>query len=197
MTRQAVEDLGRGLFILDADAPQKARLENVRTPGNPKKNLSVTTDRDIRASLGERLRQAREAKGMSAADVAKVLKFKECDIVALEEGRVDGFTPVYAVGYVRTYSDYLGEKALGANVAEAVSQFRDEHFKPADKVYTFPQQEEKRRVSRASMVIGSGILALGCFLIWQFVQGSAEFAQMSEQAGPGSYQATMYSETER
>ena len=249
MTKQAVEDLGRGLFILDADTPstssdaalkrqcsqaaEKARKIQVtmlhpvsdaaqvyarsHTPEQavekpvgvrqppPKQTIleqgvpaqalekpsSAKEGTDIRLSLGARLRQAREAKGLSAEDVAQVLKFKACDVEALESGNIEGYAPVYAVGYVRTYADFLGEKALGANVAEAVGQFRQEHFDPGKEVYRFPEQQRRRRVIGGSLIIGIIVMALGLYMVWQFTQGAQIIRGDADRAGPDAYQASI------
>ena len=217
MTKQAVEDLGRGLLILDPETPstsnavieqqcrqaaQKARINqnNNVHPISLKSQEPVMVQAtsafegestDIGLSLGARLRQAREARGVSTADVAEVLKFKQSDVEALESGNVSGYAPVYALGYLRSYAGFLGEKALGANVAEAVEQFRREHFQPEKEVHRFPQQEHRRRLFGGSLIIGIVVMALGLYLIWQFTQGAQAARTAENVSAPDAYQASI------
>ena len=223
MTKQAVEDLGRGLLILDPETPstsnavieqqcrqaaQNARI-NQNNNGHPNNNVHPISlksqepvmvqatsafegqSTDIGLSLGARLRQAREARGVSTADVAEVLKFKQSDVEALESGNVSGYAPVYALGYLRSYAGFLGEKALGANVAEAVDQFRQEHFDPGKEVYRFPEQQRRRRVIGGSLIIGIIVMALGLYMIWQFTQSAQTIRGDADRAGPDAYQASI------
>src|SRR5262252_4840667 len=60
-------------------------------------------------SAGDVLRQQREALGLDLDDVAAALKIKPDYLAALEAGCPDLLPgPTYAIGFVRTYSDYLG-----------------------------------------------------------------------------------------
>ncbi len=56
----------------------------------------------------EQLRQAREARHLTIAQVAEVTKLRSDHVRALEEGRFDVFSaPVYVRGFVRTYATLL------------------------------------------------------------------------------------------
>lgn len=216
MTKQAVEELGQGLLILDSETSsfsdtalkqrcnqtaQKAKqgltgqcgIKPDAAPDAPRQT-GKADPRDIRLSLGTRLRQAREARGLGTVDVARELNLKECDVVALEDGDISGFAPVYAVGYVRTYAGFLGEQALGANVSEAVEQFRAEHFQPQNEVYAFPEQPSDRRLIRGSLVIGAVVMGLGLYMIWQFTQGAAAARGEYELMGHSAYEASIRDE---
>lgn len=59
--------------------------------------------------VGEILRRARNHYGQSVEDVAGFLRIRASQLAALEEGRVDQLPGrVYAIGFVRAYSEYLG-----------------------------------------------------------------------------------------
>jgi cytoskeleton protein RodZ len=59
-------------------------------------------------TVPEQLRQAREARQLSIAQVAEVTKLRTDHVRALEEGRFDAFSaPVYVRGFVRTYATLL------------------------------------------------------------------------------------------
>src|ERR1700751_6355319 len=60
-------------------------------------------------SAGDLLRQQREALHLDLDDVAAALKIKPDYLAALEAGGPDLLPgPTYAIGFVCTYSDYLG-----------------------------------------------------------------------------------------
>ena len=72
------------------------------------KTQQATEDTVQPAQPGEKLRQAREAAGLSAADIAVRLKLSADKINALECGDIaDIATPVFVAGYIRTYARLL------------------------------------------------------------------------------------------
>ena len=59
--------------------------------------------------IGESLREARNRRGFSAADVHKAIRIRERYLTALEEERWDMLPgEAYTKGFLRTYSEYLG-----------------------------------------------------------------------------------------
>jgi cytoskeleton protein RodZ len=59
-------------------------------------------------SVPDKLREAREALGLTVYEVADITKIRTDHIRALEEGRFDAFAaPVYVRGFVRTYARLL------------------------------------------------------------------------------------------
>lgn len=57
------------------------------------------------ATVAEHLRAAREAAGLSIAQVAEITKMRADRVQAVEEGNYAAFTaPVYVRGFVRTYA---------------------------------------------------------------------------------------------
>jgi cytoskeletal protein RodZ len=59
-------------------------------------------------TVAEQLRRAREAQGLSVAQLAEVTKIKSDHLRALESGDYEGFTaPVYIRGFVRCYAGVL------------------------------------------------------------------------------------------
>jgi cytoskeletal protein RodZ len=60
------------------------------------------------STVADRLREAREAHGLSIYQVADITKIRTDHIRALEEGRFDAFAaPVYVRGFIRTYARLL------------------------------------------------------------------------------------------
>lgn len=67
------------------------------------------TDPHTDMPVGEILRRSRVHYGQSVEDVEAVLRIRGAHLIALEEGRLADLPGrVYAIGFVRTYSEYLG-----------------------------------------------------------------------------------------
>ncbi len=59
--------------------------------------------------LGQRFRAAREARGLSLADVAEQIRIRAVYLQAIEEGKWSEIgAPVYVRGFLRTYARFLG-----------------------------------------------------------------------------------------
>ncbi|MDZ7641039.1 MAG: DUF4115 domain-containing protein [Desulfurivibrio sp.] len=73
-------------------------------------------------SLGERLRQARSAKGASLMEAGEALRIHATTLAALEEDNREALpAPVYTRGFIRIYASYLGldpEQALQQHIEE-------------------------------------------------------------------------------
>jgi cytoskeletal protein RodZ len=80
-------------------------------------------------TVGAFLREARETTGRSVADVALSLRIHPKFVEAIEDSRYQDLPgPTYAVGFVRSYADYLGldtETLVGQYKAE--SRAADDH----------------------------------------------------------------------
>ena len=60
-------------------------------------------------SIGRILRRAREARGYDLQSVSQVLRVRFLYLDAIEKDMYDRLPgPVYALGFIRTYADYLG-----------------------------------------------------------------------------------------
>ncbi|HEX8952151.1 MAG TPA: helix-turn-helix transcriptional regulator [Polyangia bacterium] len=67
--------------------------------------------------VGPYLREKREARGMTVAELSRATKIKEASLVALEEERFDALPArVFVVGWVGAYA-----RAVGADPVEAVT----------------------------------------------------------------------------
>src|ERR1700733_9064916 len=61
------------------------------------------------ASLGERLRVAREARGLSLSEVSEQIRIRTVYLAAIEEENWSAIgAPVYVRGFLRTYARFLG-----------------------------------------------------------------------------------------
>lgn len=77
----------------------------------------------VLSPLGQKLRKARQRKGLELHQVSSSLKISKRHINAIEEGKVDALPAgnVYLIGYVRTYAGYLG-----LDVAKCVEMLKAE-----------------------------------------------------------------------
>lgn len=120
--------------------------------------------------VGARLRRAREAAGLSRADIAARTKIAERHLLSIEEGRLsDLASRTYAVGFSRTYARAVGldEQQIAQAVREelAVSEQPWElptpTFEPGDPARVPP--------SRFAWIAGLGALAVIAlvFALWR------------------------------
>ena len=72
-------------------------------------DVSSHTDGGSGSAIGELLRDSRLRRGDELIDAAKSLRIRQHYLQALEDGRTwDLPGPTYAVGFIRTYAEYLG-----------------------------------------------------------------------------------------
>jgi cytoskeleton protein RodZ len=150
------------------------RMEKVtRLPLDPERNverrrlhLREVSDgaEEVQGSVGDALRATRLRLGEDVRTVAAVLRIRPEHLEALEEGALDKLPGrTYALGFLRSYADYLG---LDAD--EAVARFKEE-TKPEQKDETapselvFPDAQDEVRIPQGSILIVGGLLLLG---IW-------------------------------
>jgi cytoskeleton protein RodZ len=119
-----------------------------------------------RETVGDLLRRAREEQGVSIESIAAQLRIREAYLAAIEQARYDRLPgAVYALGFVRTYANYLGldgEEAVRRFKLEAagLEQRRD---------LTFPMPLTQRGIPGRGMVLIALILAICAYGIWHFV----------------------------
>ncbi|MCO6419206.1 DUF4115 domain-containing protein [Siccirubricoccus sp. KC 17139] len=116
------------------------------------------------ARLGEELRDARMALGLSVEDLSAALRIRRVYLAALEEGRVrDLPAPAYAVGFVRSYA-----RALGLDADDMVRRFRDSIgpgvTRKTDLV--FPEPVPDRGVPAGAVMLVGAVLAVGAYVAW-------------------------------
>src|SRR5436190_17692350 len=108
--------------------------------------------------VGEQLREAREAKGLSLEDVAAQTRIPQRHLASIETGEWDNLpAPTYTIGFAKSYA-----AMVGLDRAEIGDQLREEMggqrfattsadvFEPADPRRTMPR----------SLVIGAVIAAV-------------------------------------
>ena len=80
--------------------------------------------------IGEKLKEAREAMGISTSEAAEDLKLEVSQIENLENGDMENFKDIYYLKYlIRDYSKYLG-----LNKEDLVSEFNEYLFDYTSKI---------------------------------------------------------------
>ena len=117
-------------------------------------------------TVGQDLRAARLRRGDDLATVSKALKIRKDHLEALEEDRIDALPGrTYAVGFVRTYSDFLGLDAL-----DMVERFKAEiagRESGPTPVSGLPAHEEDRQLPHGWLIIAVIVVGLVVFGIYQ------------------------------
>ncbi len=109
-------------------------------------------------SIGHSLREARQRKGLSLADVEEITKIRTHYLKALEDENYEllpGNT--YVVGFLRTYA-----RTLGLDAQELVEEFKAASAKPEEVIKPVEPLARERRLSipRGLLIAGLCILAL-------------------------------------
>lgn len=115
------------------------------------------------ARIGDELREARLALGLTVEDMAARLRIRRPYLEALEEGRVGDLPGVaYAVGFIRTYA-----AALGLDADEVSRRFRDVAGPVAAKPkLVFPEPVPERGMPATTMVVAGTVIAIGAYVAW-------------------------------
>lgn len=115
-------------------------------------------------AVGEILRRAREHYGQSLEHVEANLRIRAMQLDALEKGDLEKLPGrVYAIGFVRSYSEYLGLDG-DQMVRLFKAQSLGNRLKPA---LNFPVPASESRLPPAWLIIIGIIGFIGIFFLWQ------------------------------
>jgi len=109
--------------------------------------MDEETDSTEFSSVGERLREAREAKKLSLEDVASETRIPFRHLESLETGDWDRLpAPTYTIGFAKAYAGVVGldRAEIGEQLRAEMGGTRNntatvEHFEPADPARTMPK----------------------------------------------------------
>ncbi len=118
-----------------------------------------------RPATGALLVDARKRKGLSVSDAAGALRIRQVYLEAIEQGRLSDLPgAAYALGFVRTYAEYLG---LDGN--EIVRRFKDEADELGRKTeLVFPLPLSEGRFPGRIVILVSIGLALFIYGVWHY-----------------------------
>jgi cytoskeleton protein RodZ len=110
-------------------------------------------------TVGQDLRAARLRRGDDLATVSKALKIRKDHLEALEEDRIESLPGrTYAVGFARTYADFLGLDA-----AQCVERFKAQiagRTDDATPTITVIDEDEHRRLPQGWKIIAGVVFLL-------------------------------------
>lgn len=116
-------------------------------------------------SVGALLRQARQGFGREVGQIGAALRIRSSHLQAIEDGRYEDLPGgTYAIGFIRTYAEYLG-----LDGPEMVRRFKQElegqEFK---NDLSFPMPVSEKRIPGSTMLLGGVIVALCGYGIWYY-----------------------------
>ena len=146
----------------------------------------------VSSSVGALLRASRERVGEDLRGVSESLRIRFTYLKAIEDGAYDVLPgTTYAVGFIRTYAEYLG-----LDGEEVVRRFRAEMSGDDGKAkLEFPTPISEGKVPSGALIMVGVVLALAAYGIWYWAssseQDTAEVVsdvppQMTDPAAPAT-----------
>lgn len=128
-------------------------------------------------TVGQDLRAARLRRGDDLATVSKALKIRKDHLEALEEDRLDSLPgKTYAIGFVRTYAQYLGLDA-SAFVERFKQEISGRPEENAPQTSAPPLDEEQRRLPQGWRWMGLVVVVLLAYGAYHLFSADRENSQ--------------------
>jgi cytoskeleton protein RodZ len=144
--------------------PKPARGASASQAGAQDGSTLPMDDAHVR-TVGTTLREARDRRGWTLAEVAEYLRIRPAILEAMEAGHFEKIPAgAYALGFVRTYADFLGldrDEIIRRVKAEAAAV-------AARTKLTFPQPITESRLPSGIVLALSAILAVGAYGLWYY-----------------------------
>jgi len=123
-------------------------------------------------TVGAELRNARLRRGEDLRSIAQSLRISRSQIEAIEEGRnADLPARAYAIGFVRSYAEYLGLDSRHV-VERYKAELDNEEATAAD--LNFPEAGEERRLPKGTFLIVLLVVAAGAYGGWLLSKSTDE-----------------------
>lgn len=129
------------------------------------RDVSETGDREYEG-VGRDLKKARLEAKLELKEVAKALRIQHFYLQRIEDGESGKLpAPVYALGFVRSYAEYLGMDA-----PDAVARYKAETGGVDDsKRLVFPEPVQEMRMPRGPVIAISILVAATIYGGWYYV----------------------------
>lgn len=123
-------------------------------------------------TVGAELRNARLRRGEDLRSIAQCLRISRSQLEAIEEGRsADLPARAYAIGFVRSYAEYLGLDSRHV-VERFKAELDNEEATAAD--LSFPEAGEERRLPKGTFLIVLLVIAAGAYGGWLLSKSTDE-----------------------
>lgn len=143
---------------------------------DPKSHTAGPDDLDNYKDMdvGDILRRTRLHYGQSLKDIENALRIRESQIKAIENGEIEKLPGrVYAIGFVRTYAEYLGLD--GAKIAQL---FKAQYMDAQPRVeLSFPVSASESRTPSSWVLVVSLVVAFAVLYGWAYLPGGSRGAQ--------------------
>jgi cytoskeleton protein RodZ len=139
-------------------------------------------------TVGQDLREARLRRGDDLASVSRVLKIRKDHLEALEEDRIDALPGrTYAVGFVRSYAEYLGLDA-----GQCVDRFKAEISGRNEETATVHviEEHEHRQLPQGWKIIAGLVVLLFVYGAWHLIESARQTPSQAVALPPQSTVAT-------
>jgi cytoskeletal protein RodZ len=121
------------------------------------------------SGIGAELRVARNSTGYELEDVAGALRIRLAHLQAIEEGRfADLPGPVYALGFLRSYAEFLG---LDGDVVVKLFKQEARSLRTRPKL-VFPSPAQEGNLPRTALVVFSLVAATAVWGFWHYQSSS-------------------------
>lgn len=129
--------------------------------------IAEPEEEETYSGVGTELRAERQRRQLSIADVGTALRIQQAHLLALEEGRTDDLPgPTYAIGFLRSYSEYLD-----LDSDETIRQFKEEAtLVPVERRLVFPEPLDEARRPGLRTAIVSLLVAGAVYGGWIFLE---------------------------
>ena len=127
-------------------------------------------------TVGNLLRTKREEFGAELREAAEYLNIRYTYLLAIEEGRIDNLPgAAYAMGFVRTYADYLG-----LDGPAIVERYKDETAELGDDIrLVFPSPLPEGKVPSGAIILVAVLSLVLVYAGWVFfAQQNVKFAEL-------------------
>lgn len=138
--------------------------------------------------FGRKLREAREARGLSVRQIAVTTKISAAAFEALERNDVSKLPGgIFSRSFVRSYAAEIGLDP-DTTVEEFLDRFQDEPAAPRTPVVPIPDEEiafekNKRRMAIAFVVAVAVMLVIGALVVYIVLQNRPATSTPAEAAG--------------
>lgn len=175
---------------LPLDLNNELPLED-RSGSKPRLHLRDVTSESMSEdseTVGSELRRARMRRGEDLNSIALSLRIRRGQLEALEESRPEDLPGrAYAVGFIRSYAEYLG-----LDPAHIVERYKAEldGNREIGAEFSFPKVSAYRQLPRGTFLFIGVIIAVGIYGAWLLVQSADRMVAERVPAVPAQIAAS-------